>query len=128
MATNPAGQSCNNCSFYIGNNCKAIVPSQAGSAPIWASPPPDDWCRFWNVWPQTGTSPAPAPAPPSVHWGQAAPSGGVDGDFWVQYTFIDVRSQGVFFFLTGARTIYYDTITIFQRQNGGWHPLVTNPA
>ncbi len=94
MAANPTGQSCANCSFYIESNCKALVPNQAGGAPLWSSPDPDDWCRFWNVWPQTG-NPAPAGPPPVIRSGSQVPSGGNEGDFYVQY----VLSGSVIVFL-----------------------------
>jgi hypothetical protein len=118
MASNPTGQSCANCSFYIESTCRAATPNPHGGQPMWGSPDPDDWCTHWNIWLGSGTS-APAPPAPAIYYGQAIPSGSLanNGDFYVQYTFITISA---------GRYINY--LVIWQKQNGGWHEVANNPA
>jgi len=102
MANNPAGQSCATCAFYIGGTCRVSPPAQSlGAGNLWASTGPDDWCNVWNVWPAV----PPTPAGAVCTAGTIAPSGGANGDFYVDY----LAFNG----------------TILQKQTGVWVTIQT---
>jgi hypothetical protein len=102
MASPPSGQSCANCNFYIGGTChEDSARAGAPGTPRWATVDSGEWCAFWNVWPgRAGISGG------AIGSGQAAPTGGADGDYYVKYTVLN---------------IYWVTdVKIYQRQLGNW--------
>jgi hypothetical protein len=104
--TQPAGQSCANCVFYIATNCHRPVPGTQGAS--WPVCEPTDWCSFWNIWPSGPGNSSVAGA--AISSGTAAPAGGADGDYYVKYTLA-----------LGA----ISALSIYQRQAGNWVVIQT---
>lgn len=111
MATNPDGQSCATCAFYITGECRASKPSAAVDKNYYARPGPDSWCTTYNVWP--GKTP-PAAVGAACTSGTAAPSGGTDGDFYVRYAVSAPLPSGNIV-----------ALSIYQRQSGAWVVIQT---
>lgn len=115
MATNPSGQSCGNCSFWINQSCRATLPSLVDPFHAWRPVDADDWCRTWNVWP--GSS-APAASAAALSFGTSPPSSGAgnDGDFYVKYDLVSGPIGG------GSAA---DNIIVYQKQSGYWVSYAT---
>jgi hypothetical protein len=107
----PAGQSCANCAFFVSGECRRESPLyvRTGDFTIsrWSTVEAGEWCSFWNVWPEGGGM-----IGTNISSGTAAPTGGVDGDFYVKYTF------------DGTNT-YITALSIYQKQAGTWNVITT---
>jgi len=105
MATAPTGQSCGTCAFWIDGACVGALPTNNPGMPPFRPMVSTQWCRAWNVWPGRTTNGG------TMSSGTIAPSGGVDGDYYVSY-----RDNG-------DHTA--STIVVYQKQSGSWVSVLT---
>jgi hypothetical protein len=102
MTAPPPGISCATCDFFWPSKkeCHILAPL-TGGGPNWPNVDSEDWCAHHNLWPQTAGN--------AHSWGQPAPSGGSNGDYYTQYNVIKSGSNNV-----------VNQINFWQKQNGVW--------
>jgi hypothetical protein len=107
MPAPPAGESCSNCDFFdpvLTRCCRSPPPLPGG--PAWPHVEPTDWCAHHNLWPESVGN--------ALSWGQPAPDGGSNGDYYTQYDVIKSGSNN-----------YVNQITFWQNQKGVWSEITS---
>ena len=101
---------CSNCTFFNAGDsaCHLAAPSvntaQHDSTYLWPRVKPTDWCGGWSTNSgYVGTA--------VCTWGAGAPTGGNNGDFYVQYIF--------------SYDHFLLPITIYQNVSGSWTVIAT---